>query len=90
MLAGLVRLINRRGASEYERGFVREVRVSTRAARNRRVERVIAVCWVIIIIKCAAVVWLFDHYNIPVSPLWVVAPTVIFAALITVVYLLRD
>ena len=44
----------------------------------------------IIIIKCAAVVWLFDHYNVPVNPLWVVAPTVIFAALITVVYLLRD
>jgi len=90
MLAGLVRLINRRGASGYERGFVREVRVSTRAPRNRRVERVIAVCWVIIIMKCVAVVWLFDHYNVPVSPLWVVAPTVIFAALITVVYLLRD
>jgi hypothetical protein len=90
MLADLVRLINRRGAAEYERGFVRDVRVATRAPRNRRVERVIAVCWVIIIIKCAAVVWLFDHYKVPVNPLWVVAPTVIFAALITVVYLLRD
>jgi len=90
MLADLVRLINRRDAGGYERSFVREVRVSARAPRNPRVERVIAVCWAVIIIKCVATVWLFDHYKVPISALWVVAPTVIFAALCTAVYFLRD
>ena len=90
MLADLVRPINRRAASDYERGFVREVRVTTRTPRNRRVERVIAICWALIIVKSIAVVWLFAHYRVPVSALWVVAPTFLFAALCTAVYLLRD
>jgi len=90
MFADLVRLISRRPPLDYERGFVREVRVSERAPRNRRVERVIAICWVIILVKSFAVLWLFDRYNVPVNALWVIAPTVVFAALCTVVYLLRD
>jgi membrane protein YdbS with pleckstrin-like domain len=90
MFADFVRLISRRPAVDYERGFVRGVRVSGRAPRNRRVERVLAVCWVLIVLKSFAVVWLFDRYHVPVSPLWVIAPTVVFAALCTVVYMLRD
>jgi membrane protein YdbS with pleckstrin-like domain len=90
MFADLVRLIHRKPAAHYERSFVREVRVAGRAPRNRRVERVIAVCWVLIVIKSFAVVWLFNRYHVPVNPLWVIGPTIIFAALCTVVYLLRD
>jgi hypothetical protein len=90
MFADLIRLINRRPPDDYERGFVREVSVSDRSPRNRRVERVLAVCWVLIVIKSFAVVWLFGHYHIPLNPLWVIAPTFVFAALCTVVYLLRD
>jgi uncharacterized membrane protein YgcG len=90
MFADLVRLISRRPPVDYERGFVRKVRVSERAPRNKRVERVIAICWVIILVKSFAVLWLFDRYNVPVNALWVIAPTVVFAALCTVVYLLRD
>jgi hypothetical protein len=90
MFANLGRFVSRRSAAGYERGFVREVRVAGRSPRNRRVERVIAVCWVLIALKSVAVFWLFARYHIPVNPLWVVAPTVAFAALCTVVYLLRD
>jgi hypothetical protein len=90
MFADFLRLINRRPPVDYERGFVRSVSVSNRPPRNRRVERVIAICWVIIGFKSIAVVWLFDRYHVPVSALWVIAPTVIFAALCTLVYLLRD
>jgi hypothetical protein len=90
MFADLVRLIHRRDPADFERSFVRGVKVAGRAPRNRRVERVIAVCWVIIVIKSFAVVWLFDHYHVPVNPLWVIAPTIFFAALCTAVYLLRD
>ena len=90
MCADLIRLINRRPPDDYERGFVREVSVSDRSPRNKRVERVLAICWVLIVVKSFAVVWLFGHYHIPLSPLWVIAPTFVFAALCTVVYLLRD
>ncbi len=90
MFADLVRLIHRPRTVRYERNFVREVSVAHRVPRNRRVERVIAICWVLIIAKSFAVVWLFDRYRVPVNPLWVIAPTIVFAALCTVVYLLRD
>lgn len=89
MFADLVRLVQRPRSLRYERNFVREVRVR-RTPRNRRVERVIAACWVLILAKSVAVVWLFDRYHVPVNPLWVIAPTIVFAALCTVVYLLRD
>ncbi|HZZ20117.1 MAG TPA: hypothetical protein VFE25_12140 [Opitutaceae bacterium] len=90
MFADLIRLISRRPPDDYERGFVREVSVSDRPARSRRTERVLAICWVLIVAKSFAVVWLFNHYHIPVNPLWVIAPTFVFAALCTAVYLLRD
>ncbi len=90
MFADFIRLISRRPPVDYERGFVRDVSVSERPPRNRRVERMFAICWVIIILKSAAVVWLFGRYHVPVSPLWVIAPTVVFAALCTLVYMIRD
>jgi hypothetical protein len=90
MFPEFVRLINRRPPADYNRDFVRAVRVREKAPRNRRVERLILICWGIIVLKCVAVVWLFDRYHVPVNPLWVIAPTVIFAALCTLVYLFRD
>jgi hypothetical protein len=90
MFADLVRLINRRPPFDYERGFVRAVKVSSKAPRNRRVERILGLGWVLIVVKSFAVFWLFDRYHVPVNALWVVAPTIIFAALCTAVYLLRD
>jgi hypothetical protein len=90
MFADLVRLINRRPPTDYEKGFVRSVKVSPTTPRNRRLERLIGVCWIVIVLKSLAVVWLFDRYHVPVNPLWVIAPTVVFAGLCTAVYLLRD
>ena len=90
MFADLVKLINRRPPTDYEQGFVRSVTVTSKSPRNRRLERLFAICWVVIVIKSFAVIWLFDRYHVPVNPLWVIAPTVIFAALCTAVYLLRD
>jgi hypothetical protein len=90
MFADLVRLISRRPPTDYEKGFVQSVKVSVKATRNRRVERLIGICWGVIVFKSVAVAWLFDHYHVPVNALWVIVPTVIFAALCTAVYLLRD
>jgi hypothetical protein len=90
MFANLVRLIHRRPPEDYERGFVRSVHVSEKSPRNRRVERLLGIGWIVIVLKSFAVVWLFDRYHVPVNPLWVIAPTIFFAALCTAVYLLRD
>ena len=90
MFADLLRFIHRRPPVDYEGGFVRGVRVRRKAPRNRRVERLFAICWVLIVLKSFAVIWLFDHYHVPVSPLWVIAPTVVFASLCTALYMLRD
>jgi hypothetical protein len=90
MFSELVRLINRRPPEDYERGFVRAVHVSHKSPRNPRVERILKLGWALIVVKSLAVVWLFDHYHIQVNPLWVIAPTLAFAALCTAVYLLRD
>lgn len=90
MFANLSRFLHRRQPYDYERSFVRGVSVEHKAPRNRRVERFLAVCWVLILIKSFAVIWLFDRYHVPVNPLWVIAPTVVFAALCTIIYLVRD
>lgn len=90
MFSNLLHLISRRTPPDYEQGFVREVTVRVRRPRNRRMERFIVVCWIVIAAKSAAVIWAAAHYHFPFNPiLWVVAPTVIFAGLGTGVYLLR-
>lgn len=90
MFADLLRLIHRRNPNDYERGFVRHVRVRRKSPRNRRVERFLAACWVLIAAKVVVLPWLVARYHMPFNPLWVIAPTLVFAALGTAVYLLRD
>jgi len=77
---------SRRPSPAYERSFVEEVRVSRPAPRNRQIERLFVICWILIAIKSAIVFWAVRHYHIPFSALWVVAPTIAFAALVTYVY----
>jgi hypothetical protein len=77
-------------ALDYERRFVASVRVPGAAARNRRTERLLIACWVVIALKCALVAWAIPHYHLPFSPLWVILPTLLFAGTVTALYLLRD
>lgn len=51
----------------------------------RRVRLFLAIGWVVIIAKCLAMPWLLNHWQVPVHPGWVIVPTLIFAALVTVV-----
>jgi hypothetical protein len=37
--------------------------------------------------KCAAVWWAVERWHMPFHPLWIVAPTVVFASLGTVLWL---
>lgn len=91
MLANLLDLIAGRSTRrfDYETSFVRSVRVRARPPRNRRIELLIAVCWVLIAFKTVFVFWAVRRYRIPFSPLWVVVPTIIFAAFCTGVYVFR-
>lgn len=52
-----------------------------------RVRWIMAVAWLIIIVKCFLVWWAVGYWHMAFHPLWVVAPTIIFAALATGLWL---
>jgi hypothetical protein len=86
MFPNLFQLISRRSSPEYELGFVEEVRARPRPPRNRRIERLFLIGWILIVLKSVFVAWAVGHYHIPFSALWVILPTVAFGALCTGVY----
>ena len=83
MFANLLQLISRRSPPEYERGFVREITVTRRTPRSRRTQKLLLAGWLLIAVKSALIVWAVDRYHVPIDPMWVIVPTVIFAAVCT-------
>lgn len=61
-----------------------------REPRSRHLELVLSVCWLLILIKCAAIYWACHRYQVPINPWWLIGPTLAFAALCTLVYWRRD
>ena len=53
----------------------------------RRVRWVMAIAWLLIVVKCVVVWWAVGHWNMPFHPLWIVGPTLAFAALATGLWL---
>jgi len=53
----------------------------------RRVRWFMAIAWMLIATKCVLVWWAINHWNVPIHPLWIVAPTLVFAALATALWL---
>ncbi len=45
------------------------------------------IAWLIIAVKCVFVWWALNHWNIQINPLWVIGPTVMFALLVTGIWL---
>lgn len=92
MFANLLQLITRRQPTEdYDLAFVKDVRVNPpREVRNRRSERWLIVGWVLILLKCAAMWWAIVTYHVPIHPLWLVGPTLLFGLLATALYIWRD
>lgn len=91
MFPRLVRLLSRSSASAPAPLFVEEVRLSeTLVPRDRRLERLLLIGWIVISLKCAGVVWLVDHYQMPFSAWWVTGPTLVFGGLCTALYYLRE
>ena len=88
MFANLIQLITGRPASpDLERhAFVAEVKVRRTEPRNRKVERMIFVCWVLIAIKHVLIIWVCRHYPVPFHQLWVNFPTWLLGALATGIY----
>ena len=76
----------RQPVASYERAFVDEVTVHRATPPDRRVERIILTCWILIAIKHVAVIWTVHHYHVPFHQLWVNAPTWLLATVATAVY----
>lgn len=57
------------------------------AALPRRLRLLLEIGWAVIIAKCLAVPWVIARWQIPVHPGWVIVPTVLFAALVTLLVL---
>jgi hypothetical protein len=90
MFANLLQLISRKSPPAFEDAFVEEVTITKKTPRNRRVEQLLIACWVLIAMKSILAVWAVHRWHVPFNPLWVIAPTVMFAALCTAVYLWRE
>ena len=87
MLSNLFQLISRRPPRGNDYGFVQEVHVSRSVTRNRRIERLLLLGWVLIALKSWLIIWAIAKYQVPVNPLWVIVPTVVFGLVCTVVYI---
>lgn len=60
------------------------------AQNPRRLRRIMAVAWLLIVVKSLLVWWAVGHWHTPFNPFWVIGPTLLFAALATAVWLTND
>lgn len=88
MFANFLQLISRRPPPGYEQEFIRSVNISHRTPRSRRMQWLLLTGWILIAAKSWLIIWAVEHYHVPVNPFWVIVPTVIFAAVCTLVYFL--
>ena len=58
--------------------------------RDPRLEKIILLCWGLITVKHAAVIWAVHHYPIPFPALWINAPTFLLGLLATLAYFWRE
>lgn len=52
-----------------------------------RMRRFLGMAWIAILAKCVLVWWAIGHWQVPFHPAWIVMPTLLFAALATVLWL---
>ena len=90
MLTTLLRLFSLSSSADYERAFIPEVTVTEPVARNPAVERLILAGWLLIVIKCFAILWAINYWAVPIHPYWIIVPTILMAAFGTAVYCWRS
>lgn len=86
MFANLLQLFSRAPAPVYEAGFVREVTVVRKAARDPRMMRFLLVCWLLIAVKHVGIIYACWRWPVPFHQLWINAPTFALGLLATVAY----
>lgn len=47
----------------------------------------LGVAWIVILAKCVLVWWAMNHWHVPIHPAWVIGPTLMLAALATVLWI---
>ncbi len=50
------------------------------------VRRFMGIAWVVIAIKCVVIWWAMVHWHVPLHPMWIVGPTLVFASLASVLW----
>lgn len=46
----------------------------------------LGVAWLLIAVKCILVTWAIRQWDVPIHPLWIVGPTILFAGLATALW----
>ncbi len=80
----------RHAPAPLDRAFVRKVVARERIARNGWAEKLILAGWLVIAAKNFLVIWAIDHWAVPFHPYWIILPSILMAALVTVIYLRRN
>lgn len=57
------------------------------AQSARGVRWLMTIAWLLIAVKCVWVWWAVNRWQMPFHPLWIVAPTIVFAGLATALWL---
>jgi len=60
------------------------------SAAPRAVLYGLSIGWIVVLAKCLAAPAVMRHFEVPIHPGWVIVPTLIFAALVTVLVLGHD
>ncbi len=50
----------------------------------------VVVGWILIALKCTLLPSIFERWQVPVHPGWVIVPTLVFAALVTLIVAMHD
>jgi hypothetical protein len=57
------------------------------AQYSKKARWFMAVAWIVIAAKCVVVAWAMEHWRVPFNSAWIIAPTLVFAALASVLWL---
>lgn len=55
-----------------------------------RVRWIMALAWLLIAAKCVLISWAVQAYHMPFRAAWIIVPTLVFAALATVLWLTHE
>jgi uncharacterized membrane protein len=57
------------------------------AQYSSRSRWLMGIAWMIILVKCVVVWWAIDRWQMPFHPAWIIAPTIAFAGLASLLWM---